>query len=97
VSSQSQDFDTILVQSSKEEITRAFRKLARIFHPDKISDPQQKREAEQRFNDLKEAFDVLTNDGLRAVYDVYGVQGVKSTKQLSHKLKTPSEVSTIQK
>lgn len=54
--------------SSPEEIKKAYRKLARQYHPDvnKASD------AADKFKEIKEAYDVLGDDQKRATYDQYG-------------------------
>jgi DnaJ-class molecular chaperone len=52
-----------------EDIKKAYRKLARKHHPD--VNPGDKS-AEERFKDISEAFDVLSDDKKRSVYDRYG-------------------------
>ncbi len=56
------------------EIKKAFRKLARQFHPDVNPDDP---EAEARFKELAEAYEVLSDDQTRAAYDRYGFDGLK--------------------
>ena len=53
-------------QSSKEEIKKAFHKLAHKYHPDK------KGGDEARFKELNEAYQVLSDDSKRAQYDQFG-------------------------
>jgi molecular chaperone DnaJ len=55
------------------EIKKAFRKLARRFHPDVNPDP----EAEAQFKELAEAYEVLSDSDTRAAYDHYGFDGLK--------------------
>ncbi|GGF83402.1 molecular chaperone DnaJ [Paenibacillus aceti] len=54
--------------ANEDEIKKAYRKLARQYHPDvnKASD------AEDKFKEVKEAYDVLSDSGKRARYDQYG-------------------------
>ncbi len=52
--------------ASKDEIKKAFRELAKKYHPD--VNPGD-REAENRFKEINEAYDVLSNDEKRAQYD----------------------------
>lgn len=52
--------------ASKEEIKKAFRKLAHKYHPDK------KTGDEAKFKELNEAYGVLSNDQKRSEYDSYG-------------------------
>jgi molecular chaperone DnaJ len=57
------------------EITKAFRKLARELHPDVNShDP----EAENKFKEAAEAYEVLSDSDRRATYDRYGHEGLRS-------------------
>jgi curved DNA-binding protein len=54
--------------ASQDEIQRAYRKLARAHHPDVNSDPA----AEERFKEIAEAYDVLSDPGTRRRYDTFG-------------------------
>src|SRR5437879_6420994 len=54
--------------ASQDEIQRAYRKLARIYHPDVNRDPG----AEDRFKDISEAYDVLSDPQTRRRYDAFG-------------------------
>lgn len=57
---------------SKEEIKRAYRRLARKYHPDVNKEPG----AEDRFKEINRAYEVLSDDELRARYDRYGEAGL---------------------
>ena len=54
--------------ATKEEIKRAYRKMARKYHPDVSSDP----DAEARFKEVNEANEVLGDPEKRAAYDQVG-------------------------
>jgi curved DNA-binding protein len=54
--------------ASAEELQRAFRTLARRYHPDVNSDPA----AEERFKEINEAYHVLADPDSRARYDRFG-------------------------
>jgi curved DNA-binding protein len=54
--------------ASQEEIQRSYRKLARANHPDVNKDP----EAEARFQEIAEAYDVLSDPDTRRRYDAFG-------------------------
>lgn len=60
--------------ATDEEIKKAYRKLARQYHPD--LNPNNKEEAEQKFKELNEANEVLSDKDKRARYDQYGHAGV---------------------
>ncbi|KAK9167026.1 hypothetical protein Scep_002217 [Stephania cephalantha] len=59
--------------SSKAEIKSAYRKLARSYHPDVNKDPG----AEQKFKEISNAYEVLSDDEKRSLYDKYGEAGLK--------------------
>ncbi|KAK2654699.1 hypothetical protein Ddye_014555 [Dipteronia dyeriana] len=70
------DFYSILGVSknaSKSEIKSAYRKLARSYHPDVNKEPG----AEQKFKDISNAYEVLSDDEKRSLYDKYGEAGIK--------------------
>src|ERR1700688_3019291 len=64
-------YDTLSVPrtASEEEIRKAYRKLARKYHPD--LNPGDKS-AEDKFKQLQEAYDVLSDSKKRQMYDQYG-------------------------
>ena len=59
--------------ASADEIKRAYRKAAMKYHPDR--NPGDK-EAEEKFKEVGEAYEVLSDDDKRARYDQYGFAGV---------------------
>lgn len=62
--------------SSDEDIKKAYRKLAMKWHPDKNRDNAE--EAARKFQDIGEAYDVLSDMEKRAIYDRYGYDGLKN-------------------
>ncbi len=58
--------------ASKDEIKKAFRKLAMKYHPDKNKD---NKEAEEKFKKINEAYAVLSNDEKRKQFDMFGAEG----------------------
>ncbi|KAL8129414.1 hypothetical protein V2J09_018569 [Rumex salicifolius] len=58
-----------------DDLKKAYRKLAMKWHPDK--NPNSKKEAEAKFKQISEAYDVLSDPQKRAVYDQYGEEGLK--------------------
>ncbi|KAL0985618.1 hypothetical protein UPYG_G00159510 [Umbra pygmaea] len=63
--------------ASQEDIKKSYRKLALRWHPDK--NPDNKEEAEQKFKELAEAYEVLSDRSKREAYDTYGKNRMPST------------------
>ena len=64
--------------AGEEELKRAYRKLAMKFHPDK--NPGDK-EAEERFKEASEAYEVLRDKEKRELYDRFGHEGLLRLRQ----------------
>ena len=54
--------------ANADEIKRAYRKKAKQYHPDICKEP----DAEEKFKEVQEAYEVLSDDNKRAAYDRYG-------------------------
>ena len=54
--------------ASSDDVKKAYRKLARQYHPD----VNKEANAEDKFKEVKEAYDVLSDEGKRSTYDRYG-------------------------
>lgn len=63
-------------QSDKESIKKAYRKMALKYHPDRNPD---NKEAEEQFKRINEAYEVLSDDNKRSIYDKYGKEGLQSS------------------
>ncbi|KAF0312763.1 DnaJ 1 [Amphibalanus amphitrite] len=59
--------------ASDDEIKKAYRKMALKFHPDKNKSPG----AEEKFKDIAEAYEILSDKTKKEIFDKYGEEGLK--------------------
>jgi len=59
--------------ASESELKKAYRRLALKYHPDKNPGP----EAGEKFKEISMAYEVLSNEDKRRIYDQHGEQGIK--------------------
>ncbi|XP_076652071.1 dnaJ homolog subfamily C member 11 isoform X2 [Halictus rubicundus] len=79
--------------ATPEEISNAYRRQSRLYHPDKHTDPTLKKEAEVLFNRTKMAYKVLSDPHRRAIYDSVGVRGLETEGwEIVQRTKTPEEI-----
>lgn len=64
--------------ATADEIKKAYRNLALKYHPDRVS-ADKKKEAEEKFKEMSEAYEVLMDPQKKAAYDNYGHAGVDSS------------------
>ncbi|XP_072012382.1 dnaJ homolog subfamily C member 11 [Engystomops pustulosus] len=64
-------------EATQEELKASYRRLCMLYHPDKHRDPELKTQAEQLFNLVHQAYEVLSDPQSRAIYDVYGKKGLE--------------------
>lgn len=63
--------------ASANDIKKAYRKLAKKYHPDK-TDENLKEEYTKKFQKISEAYEVLSDESKKKVYDQYGKNGLKN-------------------
>lgn len=74
--SQKRDYYEVLGVSktaTDDELKKAFRKLAKQYHPD--ANPDNKEEAEKKFKEINEAYETLSDPQKRKMYDQFGPDG----------------------
>ena len=62
--------------ADEKEIKKAYRKLARKYHPDVVEEDK-KEEATEKFKEISEAYAVLSDEEKRARYDQFGHAGME--------------------
>lgn len=91
-----EDFYTFLnisKEASRDEINAAYRRLSKLYHPDKHLEPEQKEKAELLFNKTKRAYEVLSDPHQRAIYDSLGVKGLETEGwEVVQRTRTPAEI-----
>ncbi len=63
--------------ASADDIKKLYRNLALKYHPDRVT-PDKKKEAEERFKEISEAYAVLSDSQKRSQYDQFGHAGIDS-------------------
>ena len=72
-------YDTLGVErtASDDDVKKAFRKLARQYHPDLHTGEQQKKQSEEKFKEINEAYEILSDQDKRKRYDMFGHAGTQ--------------------
>ncbi|KAG8382429.1 hypothetical protein BUALT_Bualt05G0076300 [Buddleja alternifolia] len=105
-------------EASDEEIRKAYRQWAQVYHPDKCQSPKvqiplsfcsilpefrlfsynsfvvlnMKEIATENFQRICEAYEILTDENKRLIYDIYGMEGLTSGLELGPKLNKVEEI-----
>ncbi|KAL1556277.1 Chaperone protein dnaJ 13 [Salvia divinorum] len=79
-------------EASDEEIRKAYRQWAQVYHPDKHQSPHMKDIATENFQRVCEAYEILTDENKRIIYDIYGMEGLVSGLELGPKLEKVDEI-----
>ncbi|KAF4353086.1 hypothetical protein F8388_016931 [Cannabis sativa] len=79
-------------EASDEEIRKAYRQWAQIYHPDKYQAPHMKDIATENFQRICEAYEILCDENKRQIYDIYGMEGLTSGLELGPNLNKAQEI-----
>ncbi|KAI0250277.1 hypothetical protein BJV78DRAFT_1220987 [Lactifluus subvellereus] len=74
--------------ASEQDIKKAYKRLSRKYHPDKNRDP----DAESRFVEVAHAYEVLSDQTKRQIYDRHGEEGLKAHEGGQHKYANPFDM-----
>ncbi|KMS97884.1 hypothetical protein BVRB_5g123130 isoform B [Beta vulgaris subsp. vulgaris] len=78
--------------ASTEEIRKAYRQWAQVYHPDKYQASNMKEIATENFQRICEAYEILSDENKRQIYDIYGMEGLNSGLELGVKLNKAEEI-----
>ena len=78
--------------ATQSDIRAAYRRLCRIYHPDRHQDPQKQVIAGNFFRKIQDAYNVLIDPRTRAIYDRSGKQGLEDDLALVQRTTLPSEL-----
>ena len=78
--------------ATKEEIKKKFRQLAKQYHPDLHPGDE---EAEKKFKEINEAYEVLSDDKKRSTYDNFGSTTISKVGKTSILIHTGSVISVV--
>ncbi|XP_028430772.1 dnaJ homolog subfamily C member 11 isoform X2 [Perca flavescens] len=80
-------------EATLEELKASYRRLCMLYHPDKHRDPELKSQAEQLFNQVHQAYEVLSDAHSRAIYDIFGKKGLEVEGwEVVERKRTPAEI-----
>uniref|UniRef100_A0A673WAP8 DnaJ homolog subfamily C member 11 n=1 Tax=Salmo trutta TaxID=8032 RepID=A0A673WAP8_SALTR len=80
-------------QATQDELKASYRRLCMLYHPDKHRDPELKSQAEQLFNQVHQAYEVLSDPQSRAIYDIFGKKGLEVEGwEIVERKRTPVEI-----
>uniref|UniRef100_A0A672QS27 DnaJ homolog subfamily C member 11 n=1 Tax=Sinocyclocheilus grahami TaxID=75366 RepID=A0A672QS27_SINGR len=80
-------------EATQDELKSSYRRLCMLYHPDKHRDPELKRQAEQLFTYVHQAYEVLSDPQSRAIYDIFGKKGLEVEGwEVVERKRTPAEI-----
>ena len=78
--------------ATQDEIRSAYRRLCRIYHPDRYQDPQKQITAGTFFRRVQDAYRILSDPRTRAVYDRSGKKGLENDMAIIERTTLPTEL-----
>ncbi|KAH8521282.1 hypothetical protein H0E87_002363 [Populus deltoides] len=81
-------------EATDEDIRKAYRHWAQVYHPDKYQDFHMQQIATENFQRICQAYEILSDEYKRQIYDIYGMEGINSGLELGPKLDKVEELKT---
>ena len=78
--------------ADQDEIKRAYRRLCRIYHPDRYQDEQKQKTATELFRRIQEAYKILSDPRTKSIYDKRGRAGLDDDLAVIERTTLPSEL-----
>eukprot|EP00258_Populus_trichocarpa_P014543 XP_006369031.2 chaperone protein dnaJ 13 isoform X1 [Populus trichocarpa] len=79
-------------EATDEDIRKAYRHWAQVYHPDKYQDFHMQQIATENFQRICQAYEILSDEYKRQIYDIYGMEGINSGLELGPKLDKVEEL-----
>lgn len=78
--------------ASDSEIRDRYRSLASTYHPDRQRDEPSRSAAHGRFTQIQRAYEILTDDTKRTIYDLFGEEGLRTSWEVGPRIKSREEM-----
>ncbi|OXC69014.1 hypothetical protein AYX13_02303 [Cryptococcus neoformans] len=78
--------------ASEATIRDRYRSLATTYHPDRQRSDRAREAAHAQFTEIQRAYEILADPTKRAVYDMFGEEGLKTNWEIGPRVKTPEEM-----
>eukprot|EP00123_Amoebidium_parasiticum_P005462 comp16651_c0_seq1/m.14849 comp16651_c0_seq1/g.14849 ORF comp16651_c0_seq1/g.14849 comp16651_c0_seq1/m.14849 type:complete len:554 (-) comp16651_c0_seq1:203-1864(-) len=79
-------------QATVDDIKASYRRLCVMYHPDKHQNQEDRDAATVMFNKIQRAYEVLSDEKLRAIYDIHGQKGLDAGLEIVLRTSSPSEI-----
>eukprot|EP00124_Ichthyophonus_hoferi_P001503 Ihof_evm2s80 gene=Ihof_evmTU2s80 len=79
-------------QATSDDIKASYRRLCVMYHPDKHHDEASREAATKLFNKIQRAYEVLSDEKMRAIYDIHGQKGLNAGLEMILRTSSPNEI-----
>ncbi|KAJ1935072.1 hypothetical protein EC988_008602, partial [Linderina pennispora] len=78
--------------ASTDDVRDAYKRLSRVFHPDRHRQAERREWAQRQFHVIQRAYEILTDPYRRAAFDQLGEEGLHASLAVSHKLESAKDL-----